>query len=101
MKKTFLIIVIAACTVALTMPPVNKFESKAEEQNNILIFAYSKPVNQYNVLGVVKIKGIVISEKAPDVLEKLIKKAKSEFPSGEGIIINSEFDKAEVIKFNQ
>jgi hypothetical protein len=94
----FAIILIAICLVSF-IEISDHSAAKVEEKNSIKIFAYSRPISQYDILGMVKIKGMVSSEKAPHMVELLLEKCKKDFPSAEGIIINSEFEKAEAIKF--
>lgn len=72
-----------------------------EVKDNINIFSYCKPVANYDVLGMVRLPGMVGSERADRVLETLIKRAKKDFPSVQALIVNEEFSKAECIKFKQ
>ena len=78
---------------------VDKSAAKVDEQNGIKVFAFSKPTSKYDILGMVKVRGIVSNEKGPHMVELLVDYAKKDYPSAEGIIVNSEFEKAEVIKF--
>jgi hypothetical protein len=80
---------------------IDKSGANVEEKSGIKVFAFSKPSNKYDVLGMVKVKGIVKNEKGPHMVELLVEYAKRDFPSGEGVIVNSEFEKAEVIKFKE
>lgn len=100
MKTTTKITFIALMSILLSFRnEINKTQATVEIKEGISIFAYSKPSNNYDVIGSVKVTGIVSSSKAPNYLRILIEKAVKDFPSAEAIIINSEFDKAEVIKF--
>ena len=78
-----------------------KTSATVEQVNGINVFAYSKPTSKYDVLGMVKIKGIVKNEKGPHMVDLLVEYAKRDYPSGEAIIVNSEFEKAEVIRFKE
>lgn len=72
-----------------------------EAVDNVDVYHYSKPSARYEVLGTVKLPGIVSSERADKCLETLLKRAKKDFPSVQGLIVNTEFSKAECIKYNQ
>jgi len=86
--------------VAMSFSELNdKSTAKVEEQNGIKVFAFSKPISKYDILGTVKVKGIVSNEKGPHMVELLVEYAKKDYPSAEGIIVNSDFFKAEVIRF--
>ncbi len=76
-----------------------KSGANVEQVNGIYVFGFSKPTAKYDVLGMVKVRGIVSNEKAPHMVDLLTSYAKKDYPSGEAIIVNSEFEKAEVIKF--
>ncbi len=77
----------------------DKTGATVETQNGIGVFAFSKPIGKYDILGMVKVKGIVSNEKGPHMVELLVEYAKKNYPSGEAIIVNSDFEKAEVIRF--
>lgn len=100
MKKLFILgialVAIAFCSFKLA---IDKSAATSEAVNGIQVFAFSKPVTKYDILGSVKIKGIVTSEKGDHMVKLFTEKAKKEYPSGEGIIVSSDFEKAEVIKF--
>ena len=66
---------------------------------NVGVFAYCKPDCGYDVLGTVKLPGLVSSERADRCIETLLKRAKKDFPSTEALILNTEFSKAECVKF--
>jgi len=75
--------------------------AEVQEKENLLIFAYCKPVATYDILGTVKLPALVGSERADRVLETLIKRAKKDFPSSQALILNPEMSKAECVKFHQ
>lgn len=97
--KSILFVLSFAFIAMAFMESLDNSGAKVEEQSGIKIFAFSKPANKYDILGMVKVKGIVKNEKAPHMVELLVSYAKKDFPSAQGIIINNDFEKAEVIKF--
>jgi hypothetical protein len=99
--KTKIILTISALAIIATSfkLSIDKASATSEQKEGIQVFCYSKPVSKYDILGMVKVKGMVKSEKGPHMVELLVGYAKKEYPSGEGIIVNSEFEKAEVIRF--
>lgn len=80
---------------------VDKTSAVAEEMNGVKVFAFSKPVSKYDILGMVKVKGMVKSEKGPHMVNLLTEYAKKDYPSGEAIIVGADFEKAEVIRFKE
>jgi hypothetical protein len=100
MKTKITTVIVALAFIAMSFTDlIDKSAAKVDEQNGIKVFAFSKPTNKYDILGMVKVKGIVSNEKGPHMVELLINYAKKDYPSAEAIIINNEFQKAEVIKF--
>lgn len=91
-----LVIVLCSATVLIDKPA-----AAVEQQNGINLFVYSKPVSKYDILGTVKIGGIVKSEKGSHMVQLLVDKAKKDYPSAEGIIVSSTFYNAEVIRFKE
>ena len=100
MKKLILLLAVAIGATAFTTL-INKQSANADSQDGYYIFCYSKPTEKYDILGMAKVKGIVSNEKGSHMIELLIENAKKNFPSGEAIIVSSNFEKAEVIKFKQ
>jgi hypothetical protein len=106
MKKNLIIfsligtILLTLTSAAFKLSEINKTAATVEQNQNISIFSYSKPIAKYDIIGSVKVPTIC-SDKAGDRLEILIKRAKKEFPSAEGLIINGFFGVAEVIKFKE
>ncbi|MDR2653326.1 MAG: hypothetical protein LBC68_13655 [Prevotellaceae bacterium] len=73
---------------------VNRYE-------NLYIFTDCVPVSDYEYLGTVKLT-VAWSGQYQGIRDKLIKKAKKEYPEAEGLIFNfydGGTDKADVIKF--
>lgn len=103
MKKyligVFVGMAITALTAMVQTYQVKKSTAEVQSYENILVFTDSKPVMDYEYLGTVK---ITFARSHNDSRDGLIKKAKSEFPDAEGIIITvrpGQSDKADVIKF--
>lgn len=102
MKTKITLVLFAFALMALSFKMViDKSNATVEDKNGIKVFAFSKPTNKYDILGIVKVKGMVKNEKGPHMVELLTEYAKKDYPSGEAIIVNSEFEKAEVIKFKE
>lgn len=101
MKTKITIGILALGLVAMSFRmAIDKTSATVEQINGISVFAFSKPTAKYDILGMVKIRGIVKSERGGHMAKLLAQKAKDEFPSGEAIIISvNEFETAEVIKF--
>lgn len=72
--------------------------AKAEQEQGFFIFSHSKPVSEYEYLGTVKVN-VTMSGSPKELFNKALKKARKEYPQGDGIIFNAELDKVDVIKF--
>jgi hypothetical protein len=84
--------------------PVKKSSADVNQVEGYYIFTDSKPVLEYEYLGTVKFNGGLgfSSEQYTDVRNKLIKRAKKEFPRADGIIFyfaTGSADRADLIKF--
>lgn len=103
MKKQIIIGILALGAVAMSFRmTIDKTSANVEQINGISVFAFSKPTSKYDILGMVKVKGMVKSERGGHMTKLLTEKAKEEFPSGDGIIISTnEWEKAEVIRFKE
>lgn len=100
MKKKVIYSVVALSIMALSFKlSIDKTSASVSAVDGINVFAFSKPTAKYDILGMVKIKGIVKNEKGPHMVELLVEYAKKDYPSGEAIIVGSDFEKAEVIRF--
>lgn len=100
MKKTIMLSIAAIAIFALSFTVlIDKTTATVSTVDGISVFAYSKPNGKYDILGQVKIKGIVKNEKGPHMVELLVEYAKKDYPSGEAILVGSEFNRAEVIRF--
>jgi hypothetical protein len=91
------IMTIATLSYSLIQQPKNLAE--VEQIQGLYIFTDSKPVTEYEYLGTIKTGAVVMSSKHKDVMSILLKKAKKEYPTGEAIILSSDYFEADVIKF--
>lgn len=78
---------------------VRKNTAESDQKMGLYLFHQAKPVGEYEVLGSVKVGGMVSSTKFETCRDILIKKAKKEYPTGEGLLIDENAFEAEVIKF--
>ena len=108
MKKLLTIIsAIALITLVSANLPgdIDKSMAKVNQTQGYYLFVDSTPVAEYEYLGTVKNKvGLSDLEGSDDfikVKKRLIKKAKKDFPEGNGLIFNIENTRgeADVIKF--
>jgi len=84
----------------ITYEPQKK-TAEVEQMEGLYIFTDCKPVLEYEYLGTVK-ASIGWSAQYQSVRNKLIKKAKKEFPNAEGVIFQFKAggtDKCDVIKY--
>lgn len=100
MKKTILIVVIAlACTAFGFKVLGDKSAAQVNMVDGVYIFVDSKPSASYERLGEVKSAG-GLSNQYVDIRDRLINKAKKEYPNANGVIIDFKkggSDKAQVI----
>ena len=80
--------------------------NKAEVNSiqGMMIFTDSKPVADYKYIGTVSLSAISFNEQYQEVRDKLIKKAKKQYPDANAIILqlsNDGNNKADVIKVNE
>lgn len=99
---TFFAGLLLASTLAFTaIYEPSKATAEVDRIEGLYIFTNSLPVKEYEVLGTAKVT-FAGSGQYTAVREKLIKKAKKEYPEGNGLIfffVNGGTDRAEVIKF--
>lgn len=77
----------------------DKSAAKVEQVDGLYIFYKSKPSNDFETVGNVKV-GITMSGKPSEQLDGLVKRAKKNFPSGEALLIGDvDMNRADVIKF--
>jgi hypothetical protein len=108
MKKVLLGIVLGISVAALLSAKIAEYsvkKSTAEVQRiqNIYMFTDATPVMEYEYLGTVKVSiSLFGSGQYQDIRDKLIRKAKKDYPKAEGIIFifkDGGVDRADVIKF--
>lgn len=103
MNKKITIGILALGLVALSFKmATDKTTATVEQINGISVFAFAKPTSKYDILGTIKIKGIVKSERGGHMTKLMAEKAKAEYPSADGIIVATEdWIIAEVIRFRE
>lgn len=74
-----------------------KSHAAVNQVQGVYVFVDCKPIKETQYVGTVK-AGVTWSGSYKEVIEKLVKKAKKEYPDAEGIIFNGD-EKADVIKF--
>lgn len=103
MKKIILLLIIFLNIVAFkTLNKKNLAE--VEQMQGFYVFTDSKPVAEYDYLGTVKNSVSFSSGQYQSIRDILIKKARKEYPSGDGIIlhfVNGGTDKADIIKLKE
>jgi len=74
--------------------------AKVDQVEGIYVFMLSKPTAAYETLGSIEKKGIVASGKPSEMLQLMVKKAKKEYPTTQGIIFTAtDMYKADCVKF--
>lgn len=68
--------------------------------NDVMLYHYSIPDEEYETLGQIEIK-FIVDDKPGLLMQKLVKKAKEKYPNTQGIIINDLMGSAEAIKFKE
>lgn len=82
----------------------DKTAARARNVQGLYIFTDCQPVGEYEVLGTVTFAGTMRmgSTQYEAIRDKLIKRAKEDYPMGEGLVLDLRSggtDKADVIKF--
>lgn len=104
-KKNSLLVIASICIIG-SMSFKFAYDAKrataeVEQMQGIYIFTDSKPVMEYEYLGTVKVS-FALSGQYQDIRDKLIKKAKNDFPNADGLIMQFKSggsDKCDAIKF--
>lgn len=83
---------------------IRKDTAEVNQIGGVFVFVDAKPVSDYEVLGIVKAGGNILTGSAEytEQRDKLLKKAKKEYPQSNGLLINmskGQRDQADVIKF--
>jgi hypothetical protein len=71
-----------------------------DQAEGILVFIQSTPQADYEVLGTVKKTGLVMTGKPKEMFRILLRRAKKDYPTCEGLIFDDiDMDHATCIKF--
>lgn len=105
MKKVNLLSIVIATLIALAVvlltssKPVSDKLARPNEVEGFKIFILCTPVDDYEKLGYIKV-GMTWSGKPDQLMNKILKKAKNDYPTGDAILINGiDLEQAMVIKF--
>lgn len=92
--------ILALAVVFLTSSkPLSDKLARPNEVEGFKIYILSTPVDEYEKLGYIK-AGMTWSGKPDQLMGKILKKAKEDYPTGDAILINSiDLEQAMVIKF--
>jgi len=90
-------LVLCLMLVAQTSAIHSTGQAKADQVDGVFIFVSSKPTEPYIDLGAIKRGGFL--EQPSDMLPKLVKQAKKKYPECTGLIVDINFEKAEMITF--
>lgn len=93
-------IIITSIAATLVYEPKNA-TAEVEQIQGFYVFTDSKPVKDFEYIGTVK-SSITLTGQYEPVRNKLLQKARKEFPQADGIIlhlVNGGVDKADCIKF--
>jgi len=105
MKRTHIFFALAIFMLATSFKIAYDATNKTAEVNKVdgvYVFTDSQPVKDYEKLGEVKNVISMGSGQYSDLRDKLIKKAKKEYPNTEAVILyfhTGSADRAEAIKF--
>lgn len=102
--KRYILPILVLVVFASWKITTDKSAAKARQVEGLYIFSDCQPAGDYEVLGTVKRTGAVSFKSAQyeSVRDILIKRAKQDYPMGEGLILDLRdggTDKADVIKF--
>jgi hypothetical protein len=86
MNKILTLIVLVSL-LAFSSEETGNDIAKVSNTSNMYIFVDSKPVNDYQIIGVVKARVAVSGVGYSDIKEKLVDSAKKMYPSAEGLIL--------------
>ena len=108
-RNIFHLIVGTICVAIFSFNPVavagnkdkdTKKQAEVNQSNGIYIFVQSRPVQDYDVLGTVEKKGVVVSGRPREMFKTIIRRAKRDYPECEGVIFdNLQLNHASCIKF--
>ena len=98
-KILFSAILLITLLTGFKVAPTGNGNANAEQIEGVYIFVQSKPTEPNEYLGSVKRGGFL--ETPTEMLNGIIKKAKKQYPTVQGIIVDRDFEKADCIKFKQ
>lgn len=98
MKKIILPILLLIAIVSTAAVMLTDRNSRVIQEEGIAIYHYSQPLDDYIVLGTVK-SNMTWSNAVAELKGTILKEVKKKYPSAQGIILNDDMDKAEVIIF--
>lgn len=109
MKKIISLIVLGFFVLSIFAFTVVSYEPKhataeVEQLQGLYIFVDSKPVLEYEYIGTVKSTFSLGGSQYTDVRDRIIKKAKKDYPQADAIIISFKAggtDRADAIKFKK
>ena len=94
------LVLISFLLLSFIYQATDKTAAKVEQREGINIFMFSKPAAEYQFLGSIEKKGIVMSGKPEEMFNTMLKKCKKEYPQADGIIFTElNMYKADCIKF--
>lgn len=67
----------------------------------VCVFVDSKPLIDYDYLGTIESKGIVVSKDYEDLMPKIVKRAKDKYPDADGVIFTGNIYSCQVIQFKK
>lgn len=101
MKKLLfsLLVVLSALTFVGFKAISNHASATVDSEQGLFLFVKSKPTEEYDFLGTVKTGAVIPNYKFETILDILIKRAKKDFPAGDGLIMRDY--EADVIQFKE
>lgn len=94
------LVAIGAISLAtITITDNDKAKAEVKQTQGFYLFVESKPIKEFEYLGTIKIRGVVMSNKFETVKQSLINRAKKEYPKADGLIFSEDTFEADAIKF--
>jgi len=105
MKNIVIIIAVIIIVILTGLKPDNYDAERAmalvEQDSGLYVFQRSKPVMEYETLGMLDLNAIVWNDSPKSTMAKYRKRIKANYPTAEGIILSWDLSKCEVIKFKE
>jgi len=99
MKKVIVITALFAVALLTSAKIVSDRLGRPAVKDGFQIFYLSEPVDDYEKIGYVKVKAVWNGNPA-ELIGIILKKAKSDYPTGDAVVISSiDMDEAMVVKF--